>query len=143
MDEPGQETLIKLAELLTRASWRLRRNERRELAPFGLTFAQARVLRMLVAADPMRIGDLANLLEIVPRSATTMVDGLENAGFVTRRMDPRDRRSILLAPTAKGQELMARLAEQRRASAEVLFAPLSVAEKSELLRLLSSLSAES
>ena len=137
MNESGQETLIKLAELLTRASWRLRKNERKELAPFGLTFAQARALRVLISAgDPMRMGDLAARLEIVPRSATTMADGLEEAGFVTRENDRDDRRSILLAPTAKGQELIACLAERRRASAEVLFAPLSAGEKSELLRLL-------
>ena len=144
MDESGQEILIRLAELLTRASWRLRRNERKELAPFGLTFAQARALRILSAVpDPLRIGDLANKLEIVPRSATTMVDGLEEAGFVTREIDRDDRRSILVAPTPKGQELIARLAEQRRAGAEALFAPLSAEEKSELLRLLASIGARS
>ncbi len=143
MDESEQEILVKLAELLTRASWRLRRNERKELAPFGLTFGQARALRILVAArDPLRMGDLADKLEIVPRSATAMVDGLEEAGFVTREIDRDDRRSILLAPTAKGQELIARLAEQRRASAEALFAPLSAQEKSELLRLLASIGAK-
>jgi DNA-binding MarR family transcriptional regulator len=58
-------------------------------------------------------------------------------------MDPCDRRSILLAPTAKGQELIARLAEERTASAETLFTPLSADEKSELLRLLASIGAES
>jgi DNA-binding MarR family transcriptional regulator len=144
VDESDQEILIKLAELLTRASWRLRRNERKELAPFGLTFAQARALRILVAvAAPLRIGDLASKLEIVPRSATNMVDGLEQAGFLVRRMDPGDRRSILVAPTPRGQELIARLAEQRRESAEALFAPLSAEEKSELARLLAPIGAKS
>ena len=144
MENSEQETLVKLAELLTRASWRLRRNERKELAPFGLTFGQARALRVLLTAGhPMRIGDLANTLEIVPRSATTMVDGLERAGFVARRMDPVDRRSVLVLATAQGRNLIARLAEERRASAEALFARLSAAEKSELLRLLESLGQDS
>ena len=143
MENSEQETLVKLAELLTRASWRLRRNERKELAPFGLTFGQARALRVLLTAHPMRIGDLANTLEIVPRSATTMVDGLERAGFVARRMDPVDRRSVLVLATAQGRNLIARLAEERRASAEALFARLSAAEKSELLRLLESLGQDS
>ena len=144
MDESDQEILIKLAELLTRASWRLRRNERKELAPFGLTFAQAWALRILVAAAvPLRIGDLAGKLEIVPRSATTMVDGLEQAGFLFRRMDPADRRSTLVAPTPKGRELIARLAEQRREGAEALFAPLSAEDRLELLRLLAPIGAKS
>ncbi len=137
-----EQTLAKLAEHLARASWRLRKNERKELEPFGLTFAQARALRVLVEAGSMRVGDLADRLEIVPRSATTRVDGLERAGLVTRSTAPNDRRSILVAPTAQGLELIARLAEGRRASAETLFGPLSRTERLELLHLLETLTGE-
>jgi DNA-binding MarR family transcriptional regulator len=137
--EHGNDAPAELAELLTRVSWRLKKNERQELTPFGLTFAQARALRVLGATGAMRIGDLANLLEIVPRSATTRVDGLEEAGLVTRSMDPTDRRSILVAATKQGRELVARLAAERRAGAETLFAPLSAEDRGELLRLLRSL----
>jgi DNA-binding MarR family transcriptional regulator len=129
-----------LSELLVRASWRLRRNERKELAPFGLTFAQARALRVLSSAsEGVRIGELAETLEIVPRSATTMVDGLESAGLAARRMDPADRRSVLVSCTAEGDALLSRLAEGRRAAAEVLFSPLTQEEKKDLLGLLRSL----
>ncbi len=128
-----------LGELLARASWRLRRSERQELVPYGLTFAQARALRSLVDAGTMRIGDLATSLEIVPRSATDRVDGLEQAGLAARSMDPADRRSILVTPTEKGQELVARLTADRKASAESLFAPLPAHDKVELLRLLRSI----
>lgn len=138
MEHTEEETFIKLAELLTRASWRLRKYERKELAPFGLTFAQARALRVLVDSGTIRIGDLATVLEIVPRSATTRVDSLEDAGLVTRRIDPDDRRSILVAPTPRGQNLVARLAEQRRVGAETLFSALSARERSQLLGLLDS-----
>ena len=125
-----------LAELLTRASWRLRKNERKALEPFGLTFAQARALRVLVSEGTMRIGDLAERLEIVPRSATTRVDDLERAGLAARRMAPEDRRSILVEATAAGQALVSRLAEERRASALVLFAPLGDDQRAELAGLL-------
>lgn len=131
-----------LAELLTRASWRLRRNERKALAPYGLTFASARALRTLVAAGPMRIGDLANALEIVPRTATTRVDGLERAGLVLRSADPTDRRSIVVSATEQGQELVVRLTAERRASAETMFAMLSSADQAELLHLLGLLTAD-
>jgi len=128
-----------LAELLTRASWRLRKNERKALAPYGLTFAQARALRMLVDDGPMRIGDLAARLEIVPRSATTRVDGLEEAGLVIRSTDSGDRRSIIVAATPDGRELVDRLAAERRASAGALFAALSIEERTELARLLTTM----
>jgi DNA-binding MarR family transcriptional regulator len=137
-----EDTPDRLAELLTRASWRLKKSEREEVAPFGITFAQARALRVLVERDTMRIGDLAGLLEIVPRSATTRVDDLEKAGLVTRSVDPGDRRSVLVVPTQQGQELVARLTAHRRVSAETLFAPLSAEERAELLRLLRSITRE-
>jgi len=132
------DMVVRLAEVLTRASWRLRRNERKELAPYGLSFAQARALRVLVEGGPMRMGDLAARLEIVPRTATTRVDGLEEAGLVQRTPDPEDRRSIRVAATAGGKDLVARLSLQRRHSAEKLFGPLGPRDRSELLRLLES-----
>lgn len=135
-EHSGEDTPAELAELLTRASWRLKKNERKALAPHGLTFAQARALRVLVDAGPMRIGDLAGRLEIVPRSATTRVDGLEEAGLVARSTDPNDRRSIIVMATAQGRDLVARLTAERRASAKTLFAPLSAEDRSELVRLL-------
>ncbi len=140
MNEEGQTDIsAKLAELLTRASWRLRINERKALAPHGLTFAQARALRTLVDAGPIRIGDLAAALEIVPRSATSRVDDLEEAGLVSRSADPDDRRSVIIAVTSQGQELVNRLRAERRVGAENLFAPLSAEDKAELLRILSTL----
>ena len=142
MEYSQEETLVALSEVLTRASWRLRKNERKELAPFGLTFAQARALRVLVDTGPMRIGDLAGLLEIAARSATTRVDDLEVAGLVTRQADPDDRRSVVVAPSTAGRELVARLAAERKEGARNLFARLSAEEQVELLLLLTSVTAE-
>lgn len=142
-DEQEQETTARLAELLTRASWRLRRNERKALGPYNITFASARALRLLVEGGAMRMGDLAARLEIVPRTATTRVDDLEEAGLVTRSADPSDRRSTLVAPTAQGRELVTRLKDERRASAETMFATLSTAEKAELVRMLGLVVADS
>ena len=129
-----------LAEALTRASWRLRRASVKELAPFGLTFAQSRVLRILSRRDePMRIGDLAARFEVAPRSATSMIDSLETLGLVERQADPTDRRSVLVGLTAAGAALMQRIGEARRASAEALFARLTTAQQSQLLEMLSAL----
>jgi DNA-binding MarR family transcriptional regulator len=135
------ELIPQLAELLACTSWRLRRASRRELEPLGLTFGQARALRLLArAGEPVRIGALAARLEVVPRSATTMVDTLEAAGLVSRRADRADRRSVLVGLTAAGDELLARLGRARRASAEALFARLDAAQREQLFELLSTLS---
>ena len=143
MTDKAHDLIDELSESLIRASWRLRRDERKELAPFGLTFGQARALRVLsTVPEGMRIGELADVLEIVPRSATTMMDALEGAGLATRRTDPADRRSVLVACSAEGRTLIARLAEERRAGAEALFAPLSADDRGLLLRLLRTITQE-
>lgn len=136
----GIDLTPQLSELLTCTSWRLRRAARLELEPLGLTFGQARALRLLArAGGPLRIGELAARLEVVPRSATTMVDTLEAAGLVSRRAAPDDRRSVLVCLTAGGEALLERLGRARRASAEALFARLTAAQREQLLGLLTVL----
>ena len=111
-----------------------------ELGPMGLTGAQARVIRFLErAGEPVRMADIAAALEVVPRTATSMVDGLESAGLVARAIDPHDRRSILVSLTDEGALLLDRLSAARRRTAEVTFSPLSPGDRGELARLLTAL----
>jgi DNA-binding MarR family transcriptional regulator len=139
-DDEKTDLIARLAELLACTSWRLRRASRRELEPLGLTFGQARALRLLArAGEPVRIGELAARLEVVPRSATSMVDALEAAGLVDRTPDPVDRRSVLVGLTGSGDDLLARLGRVRRASAESLFARLDAAQRDQLHELLATL----
>jgi DNA-binding MarR family transcriptional regulator len=134
-EDPAQ-----LAELLVRTSRRLHRSSMAELGPMGLTGAQARVIRFLEGTGhPVRMADIAAALEVVPRTATSMVDGLEMLGLVARAIDPHDRRSILVSLTGEGALLLGRLAQARRRTAEVTFSPLSPRDRGELVRLLAAL----
>ena len=131
------DTIPRLTELVTSASWRVRRGTAKELEPFGITPAQARVLRIVASApEPLRMADLAERLDVVPRSATTMIDALESAGLVERRPDPADRRSVRLGVTESGRGLLDRLRARREAKAEELFGRLTAAEQEELARIL-------
>jgi DNA-binding MarR family transcriptional regulator len=139
----GADLVPQLAELLVQASWRIRREARKELAPLGVTFGQARVMRVLARlGEPTRMADLAGSLEIVPRSMTTMIDALEAAALVARDPDPHDRRSVLVTLTAAGRDLLDRVDAARRARAAEVFAPLSAAQRAQLLALLSTLHAD-
>jgi DNA-binding MarR family transcriptional regulator len=129
---------MELAELLGHASRRLRRGSVAHLAPLGLTMAQARALRV-VAQGPLRMADIAAALDVVPRTVTPMVDGLEAAGLVTRRADPDDRRSVLVELTAGGRRLIERLERARRATAQQVFGALSAEERVALHALLERL----
>ena len=129
-----------LAELLVRTTRRVRQSSMAELGPIGLTGAQARVVGYLEhLGHPARMADIAAALEVVPRSATSIVDDLERAGLVIRAVDPRDRRSILVSLTVKGALLHDRIAQARSRTAETIFSALSPLERAELTRLLAML----
>ena len=129
-----------LAELFTHTAGRLRRGSSAQLAPLGLTYGQARALRLVAGETrPLRMADLAAQLEVVPRSATAIVDALEHDGLVARHPDPGDRRSVLVVLTDAGRRLIDRLEEARRGSAEEVFGGLGPAQRAELLGLLHQL----
>ncbi len=84
------------------------------------------------------MAELAAELDVVPRSATSMVDALADAGLVSRHADPTDRRSVKVAATVTGKDLVGRLDDARRRAAEALFAQIQPPEREQLLRLLRS-----
>ncbi|HXT92549.1 MAG TPA: MarR family transcriptional regulator [Trebonia sp.] len=136
----GYEDPVQLADLLHRLTRRLRRAQAGRLAPLGLTPAQERALRLITRSDePPRMTELADRLGIVPRSLTTVIDALEDAGLVRREIDPRNRRAILLRLTDHGAAVRDELREARRRAAEDLFAPLAAADRETLGSLLDRL----
>ena len=126
-----------LVERLMRAAHRLRRASAHSLAPLGLTPAQERMLRAVSrGGDPWRMGELADRMGIVPRSATSVIDALERTGLVVRAIDPDNRRSILVTLTERGADVMADMALARAEAGESLFAELEEDEREQLARLL-------
>ncbi len=132
-----QDLTSRLAEAFVGVSSQLRRNSALRLAPLGLTYAQARLLRTIAGAlRPPRMSELAAGLGIVPRSATTAVEALETAGFVVRVPDPDDRRSVLVALTPDAERAVTRIQSARCDAADEVFAALDATERATLLALL-------
>jgi DNA-binding MarR family transcriptional regulator len=139
----GYEDPVQLADQLHRLMKRLRRAQAERLAPLGLTPAQERALRVVArGGEPPRMTEIAERLGIVPRSLTTVIDSLEEAGLVHREVDPRNRRAILLNLTDRGAAVRDDLREARRRAAEELFAPLSAEDRQTLGGLLALLDAD-
>ena len=127
-------------ELVQRAARRFRRLAAGRFETLGLTGGQARALRTIArAGEPVRMGDLAHRLDVVPRSATSVVDELETAQLVERVADPNDRRVTLVRLTPEGARRLEALREQRRAAAAPLLDRLTDADRLELTRLLTLL----
>jgi DNA-binding MarR family transcriptional regulator len=138
----ADEDPVQLADQLHGLTKQLRRAQSDGLAPLGLTPAQGRALRLIARSEePLRMTELADQLGIVPRSVTTVVDALEEAGLVHREIDPRNRRAILLRLTGQGALVRDQLREARRRAAEDLFAPLEEADRKALAELLARLGA--
>ena len=128
-----------LSDAFRAVSRRLRIRTQQALAPWEVTPAQARALGVLTRHGPVRLGTLSAHLHIAPRSATEVVDALEERDLVERRPDPADRRATLVALTSRGREVADGVRAARAAEAEEFFARLDAGDRAALTRILGSL----
>ncbi|WP_307853940.1 MarR family winged helix-turn-helix transcriptional regulator [Nocardioides palaemonis] len=113
----GRET--QTGDLVMAAARRVRRAHLDALARWQVTPSQSRALRVLASRpDGMRPSALADDLHIAPRSATEVVDALEERGWVDRAPDPTDRRATTLTLTDTGRALVAQIDDVRRDASE-------------------------
>jgi DNA-binding MarR family transcriptional regulator len=136
VDEDG------LAELFWTVARELRHRTRDALTPWAVTPAQFRALSVLIREEPQRISDLAEHLRIAPRSATEVVDHLQQRGLVERRPDLADRRATLVALTGEGRAAGAGLRAARLAEAGRFFGALDGDDREALARILRKLVGE-
>lgn len=131
-----------LGEVFLGTSRRLRHHIARSLAPTGMVPHHARALRIVDRDGPMRLGELAAALHVVPRSVTDVVDALADAGWVTRTPDPADRRATVITTTAAGRARAREVEQVRRAAGDDFFASLPAADRATLRRILQALGEE-
>ncbi len=81
----------------------LRHHQDLDIAALGLTPAVARALHQLDPDRPLPARDLADQLRCDRSNVTALVDKLEQAGLVERRVDPADRRQKTLVVTEAGR----------------------------------------
>ena len=79
------------------------------------TIAQYRALVVLASRGPQRVSDLAAALGVTPSTAGRMCDRLVRKGLVRRHRQAGDRRSVRIALTAPGRDLVAEVTRRRRA----------------------------
>ena len=142
MTEDGsvdQDSTEPLSEIFWAVARQLRGVSQETLAPWDITPAHLRALRMLGHHGVMRLSELSGRLHIAPRSATEVVDALESRGLVRRSADPHDRRATLVEVTEHGTAVLAEIRAARGTEAGRIFGRLSPADRAELARILSKL----
>jgi len=130
-------------ESLSEAFWavarQLRETSQETLAPWDITPAHLRALRVLNRHGTMRLSELSDHLHIAPRSTTEVVDALESRDLARRRADPADRRATLVEVTEHGAAILEAIRAARGTEAGRVFGRLSPADRTELARILREL----
>ena len=75
------------------------------LEPMGLTHPQYLVMLALWEHDPRSGRELADVLQLDPGTLSPLLKRLEAAGYLTRRRDPADERSLAITLTPAGRAL--------------------------------------
>lgn len=114
-----------LSPVLTALTFMLRREAR--YSP--LSVAQVTVLAALADGNALRVGDVAATLHVTQPSATSLVNRLEEQGWVRRCADPSDARVVTVALTPAGSEVLGRVRTARHAVLAGRLASLSAAER--------------
>jgi DNA-binding MarR family transcriptional regulator len=140
-DRGGRESAgaESLADTFWAVARQLRETSQETLAPWDITPAHLRALRVLSRHGPLRLSRLSDQLRIAPRSATEVADALEARGLIERQPDASDRRATLVELTEQGRDVLAAIRAARGSAAERLFGQLSGADQADLARILGQL----
>ncbi|TCC00253.1 MarR family transcriptional regulator [Micromonospora zingiberis] len=97
---------------------------------------QLRVLSLLCSRPATNVNGLAELLDVVPSSASRLCDRLEAIGLLRRVADPRDRREVRLVPTTAAQALLGEVRSRRHEAVRAVLDRMPARMQQELLRAL-------
>jgi DNA-binding MarR family transcriptional regulator len=97
------------------------------------------LLRTLDRIGPASINTLAAAVGLDASTVTRQVATMKELGVVERKINPGDRRSCIISPTAEGVELMRTMCHQRRSNLSDVVGDWADDERSMLGRLLAKL----
>jgi DNA-binding MarR family transcriptional regulator len=125
-------TELPAASRLRRAVTLLHRRLR-QLGHEELTLTQSSALASVVRRGPLTLGELATRENVAPPTVTKAVAALEDRGYVTRAVDPDDRRVARVTATDDGRRYLEELTNVRTAWLQDRLATLSEADRRRLL----------
>ncbi len=102
----------------------------------GLNATDLRCLELVIADPGITPSRLAELAGLTSGAVTGVVDRLSQAGYVVRRPDPADRRSVAIAPVASRVQEVVEAIEPLTEAVDGLLATSSVPERDAIGRFL-------
>jgi MarR family 2-MHQ and catechol resistance regulon transcriptional repressor len=110
--------------------------DRERVALHDATPAGARAVELLERMGAISLNALATELFVDKSTASRVVGGLEDGGFVRRVVDPDDRRALRLELTAEGRELARQLHDDAVWEMSTLLSSFDPAARTDLLAFL-------
>ncbi|GAA2902642.1 hypothetical protein GCM10010524_38170 [Streptomyces mexicanus] len=107
----------------------------------SLTLPQLRSLVALHTCGPIKLVAMAATLGVTPSTSLRMVERLESLGLIDRRVNPDNRREVVLRLTPEGQGLVDRVLDHRRTAIRALVERLPARERAGLVPALRALTA--
>ncbi|HEY2555880.1 MAG TPA: MarR family transcriptional regulator [Diaminobutyricibacter sp.] len=118
-----------------------RLNRRMRSSAGGLSHGQLSALSSIVRKGPLRPSELAAIEVVAAPTITRVVADLEARGLVERQPDTDDRRSVFVAATDEGVELLLRARSDRARTVVALLAERTPAEQESIRAALEALEA--
>lgn len=103
VNSESEKTVLRLWLLLRRVGDALALCQDSVFSKYGLTTEQFGVLTSIKSRGPLRVTDLASILERSPNSISMLIERMGKAGLVRRKRDRKDRRVVTVSLTGKGE----------------------------------------
>jgi DNA-binding MarR family transcriptional regulator len=108
----------------------------------SLSQGEAHILALLASASPATIADLHRGLAHKRSTLTSILDRLADRGLITRTVGAEDRRTFLVAPTATGRTVAARVKRDLVDLEQAVARRVSAADVTAFLKVVSAIEEE-
>lgn len=95
-----------MADRLHSTAIRLLRLVRAQDVVTGVPPARLSALSVVVFGGPISLNDLARAEQVRPPTMSRIVDALEETGLARRKVNPADRRAVLIEATQNGRRIL-------------------------------------
>ena len=134
-----QEFADRLTEIMSIIIKEFAKQQTNELHKGKINVPQFLILNHLLQNKESKMKELSQIINLTQAATTGIVDRLVNSKYVVRHFDPHDRRVIKVRLTAKGEELICKVFEERKKIIVRLFEKVSDADRTEYLRILTQI----
>ena len=136
---PKQATMEELVSHMFIMGRLMRDKMQRKMSAGQCTMLEFETLRYVKDSGRPHMREIAKTFHVTPPAATLMIDGLVKMKLLARVLDPKDRRSVRVAVTPKGKQLLDRGISNKVKEMKKTFGILTPAERTHFVGVLNKI----